>query len=337
MGKRSKAFKPGPQLRAKQSASRKKGLKEARAVAYPGMPRDFLPDPIFSAEALEFLYAFIPRKLRPVTASAYNAARVRLSNFAVKAGHTNLWSSTNAIILTMASWFKQGRGPATWNCALAMEMRLQSLSSIPRPSSHSAVQGVMVTARAEWARHAELTRPAITFGQFKRLRKWARKFDRINDHQHFDLYLNISWVFGLRISEALELKPSDMCPDLGCIFLQQTKTEASRRLVQIRFLKQDYSSCVKITQRARDWPQEKLGLNGLGQRVSEDFIRETLLQAQFELDFQFGEDTTGTLTPHCFRHARAVQLIYADVPRSSIKNFLRMQEDTLNRYQIHNP
>eukprot|EP00757_Euglenozoa_sp_SAG-D1_P019623 gene19624-biopygen6202 len=129
---------------------------------------------------------------------------------------------------------------------------LQRLTQKSRPALRPAVGALLVTTKEKGERLAELLRQSITFAELIRVTEWARKYDRVQDRVHFELYLDFSWVFGMRMSE-------------------------------------------------------------------------------------FAEDTTGTLSPHCFRHARAVQLICADVPRASIRSIMRMTEKTLNRYQIHNP
>eukprot|EP00757_Euglenozoa_sp_SAG-D1_P008328 gene8328-393_t len=336
MGKKRQACKPGPQLRAKQKELRKKGLAEARAVRYPSIPLDEIDDPVLNVASRKILAERVPRALRPVTASAYEACRNRLCRFAKGLGVDFLWGDTNAIILTLNAWSESGKGPGTWSSALAQEAWIQKLSMRPRPSSHPAVAALMQATRDEWERHAELIRPAPTFAEFCKVKEWARKYDRIEDHAHFDLYLDLSWAFGMRISEALKVRTSDIYPLDNCIFLNQTKTEASRRMVQVRFLQQDLANCRNVTIRAKNWNRESLGFNSFGKVVSEEFIRGTLLQAQSELDLNFGEDTTGTLSPHCLRHGRAVQLVRSNVPRATIRKFLRMSESTLNRYQIHN-
>eukprot|EP00757_Euglenozoa_sp_SAG-D1_P006677 gene6677-16500_t len=53
-----------------------------------------------------------------------------------------------------------------------------------------------------------------------------------SNHALFDLYLDLSWAFGMRISEALKVRTSDIWPLDNCIFLNQAKAEASRRMVQ---------------------------------------------------------------------------------------------------------
>eukprot|EP00757_Euglenozoa_sp_SAG-D1_P018323 gene18323-93_t len=59
---------------------------------------------------------------------------------------------------------------------------------------------------------------------------------------------------------------------------------------------------------AANWGQQSLGTNRFGNEVSENFMRETLMQAQYELNLEFAEDTTGTLSLHCLRHGRASDL-----------------------------
>eukprot|EP00757_Euglenozoa_sp_SAG-D1_P006678 gene6678-biopygen13795 len=54
MGKKRRACKPGPQLRAKKEL-RKKGLAEARAVRYPTISLDEIDDPVLNVASRIFL------------------------------------------------------------------------------------------------------------------------------------------------------------------------------------------------------------------------------------------------------------------------------------------
>eukprot|EP00757_Euglenozoa_sp_SAG-D1_P018900 gene18900-6262_t len=281
MGKKVKACKPGPQIRSRQKESRKKGLTEARAVKYPSIPLKDFDDTALNEASRRILSERIPRALRPVTASMYEAARDRLGRYAKELNFSYLWGDVNAIIFTMEKWFQSDKGPATWNAALAQEAWIQKLSVIPRPSSHPAVQALMQAAREEWARHAELIRPSVSLEEFHKLKTWARSYEKIQDHTHFELYLDLTWIFGMRISEVLRLKPNDAQPGNNCIFLEETKTEASRRQVQVRFLPKDRVNCMNVSRRAASWGQQSLGINRFGKEVSETFIRETLMQAQY--------------------------------------------------------
>eukprot|EP00757_Euglenozoa_sp_SAG-D1_P001032 gene1032-250_t len=141
---------------------------------------------------------------------------------------------------------------------------LQRLTQKSRPALLPAVGALHVAIKEEGERHAELLRQSITFAEYIRVREWARKYDRIQDHVHCELYLDVSGVLGMRSS--------------GVLSLRWEETE-----------------CVKNSSVTR-YRKPNTGLTFSGYK-----------------------DSTGTTSPHCLRHARAVQRIFADVPTASIR------------------
>eukprot|EP00757_Euglenozoa_sp_SAG-D1_P009693 gene9693-3072_t len=290
-------------------------------------------DTTVSPKSMQILSEYLPLKVTASTVASYASAKERLTKFAEGRGMSSCWKDHNMLIEVCDEWIKAGQGPSTVVMALKHE-RFTTLSE-SRASAHPAVLRFVEAFEHEWERNEELTRPPISRTQLGELKRWIKDEPKIHDKEHFELVVDLMWTFALRIGDIKLLRPEDCRPKESAIYLRHDKITKRRKLVHISFLRKDRKECKRVAKAASKLKQDTVQFNNQGELVSYDFIDKMLKKAQSDLGFTFPEGTTGKLCTHSFRHGRAVDLLSRNVRREEVRNFARMNDDTLTRYQFH--
>lgn len=130
--------------------------------------------------------------------------------------------------------------------------------------------------------------------------------------------ISMLYYTGMRIDEIVRLKVSDINLEKGFLFIRRSKNGSSRKICLSKSLKNDIQTY--LTARGKAQSQSPVlfitaGKNHKGTALSYGAMRGIVKKTMTDAGF-------GHLSPYCFRHLFATQMVHAGAPLSSISKIM---------------